>query len=97
MSTMDEDASTTDALDSVDLDETPGAEPSAESSPASVSATAAAADEDVEVVSAPNREDTRERLKQAQRGANHAWPKICHYRTYIAQETSSSETNREKT
>ena len=57
MSAMGEAAPTTNGLGSVDLDSAPGAESLAESSPD----TAAAAAADVEVVSAPNQEGTRER------------------------------------
>ena len=53
VSTMDEAASTTDDLGSVDPDVAPGAEPLVDSSPATAAAAAAAAG--VEVVSAPNR------------------------------------------
>ena len=59
--TMDEAASTTDDLGSVDPDVAPGAEPLVDSSPATAAAAAAAAG--VEVVSAPNREGTRDPLK----------------------------------
>ena len=59
MSTMDEAASTTYDLGSVDPDVAPGAEPLVDSSPATAAATAAG----VEVVSAPNREGTRDPLK----------------------------------
>ena len=61
MSTMDEAASTADDLGSVDPDVAPGAEPLVDSSPATAAAAAAAAG--VEVVSAPNREGTRDPLK----------------------------------
>ena len=57
MSRMDEAASTTDYLGSVDPDVTSGAKPLVDSSPG----TAAAAAAGVEVVSAPNRERTRTR------------------------------------
>ena len=67
VSTMDESASTTDGLGSVDHDGTPGAEPLVESSPGTAAAAAG-----VEVVSAPNREGNRDRLKQSQREAKHA-------------------------
>ena len=65
MSTMDEVASTTDELGSVDADVAPGAEPLVDSSPATAAATAAAAAAaaGVEDVSAPNREGTRDPLK----------------------------------
>ena len=55
---MDEAASTTDYLGFVDTDVAPGAEPLVDSSPG----TAAAAAAGVEVVSAPNREGTRDPL-----------------------------------
>ena len=58
VSTMDEAASTTDDLGSVDAYVAPGAEPLVDSSPA-----AAAAAAGVEVVSAPNREGARDPLK----------------------------------
>ena len=73
MSTMDEDASTTDSLGSltrvndddslgsVDPDVDPGTEPLVDSSPGTIAPAAAAAD--VEVVSAPNGEGTRDPLK----------------------------------
>ena len=67
VSKMDESASTTDGLGSVDHDGTPGAEPLVESSPGTAAAAAG-----VEVVSAPNREGNRDRLKQSQREAKHA-------------------------
>ena len=60
MSTMDEAASTTDYLGSVDPDVAPGAEPLVDSSPGTVAAAAAAAG--VKAVSAPNREGTRDPL-----------------------------------
>ena len=66
MSTMDEAASTTDGLGSVNPDVAPRTEHLVDSSPG----TAAAAG--VEVVSAPNREGNRDRLKQSQREAKHA-------------------------
>ena len=69
MSTMDEAASTTDGLGCVDPDGAPGAEPLVKSSPVTAAAAAAAAG--VEVVSAPNREGSRDRLKQSQREAKH--------------------------
>ena len=53
---------TTDYLGSVDPDVAPGAEPLADSSPGTAAAAAAAA-AGVEVVSAPNREGTRDPLK----------------------------------
>ena len=53
MSTMDEAASTTDDLGSVDPDVAPGAEPLVDSSPATAAAAAAAA-AGAEVVSARN-------------------------------------------
>ena len=62
MSTMDEAASTADDLGSVDPDVAPGAEPLVDSSPGTAAAAAAAAG--VEVVSAPNREGTRDSLKK---------------------------------
>ena len=65
--TIDEGASSTNAFGSVNPDGAPGAQPFAESSPATVATTAAG----VVVVSTPNQEDTRERLKQAQREAKH--------------------------
>ena len=61
MSTMDEAASTADDLGSVDPDVAPGAEPLVDSSPGTAAAAAAAG---VEVVSAPNREGTRDSLKK---------------------------------
>ena len=70
MSTMDEAASTTNDLGSVDPDVAPGAGPLVDSSPATAAdaataaaAAAAAAAAGVEVVSAPNREGTRDPLK----------------------------------
>ena len=60
MSTMGEAASTADDLGSVDPDVAPGADPLVDSSPATAAAAAAAG---VEVVSAPNREGTRDPLK----------------------------------
>ena len=71
MSTMDEAASTTDGLGCVDPDGAPGAEPLVKSSPVTAAAAAAAAAAGVEVVSAPNREGSRDRLKQSQREAKH--------------------------
>ena len=68
MRTMDEAASTTDDLGSVDPDP-PGAEPLVDSSPATA---AAGGGGGVEVVSAPNRAGTRDRLKQSQREEKHA-------------------------
>ena len=70
--TMDETASSTDGLGSVDPDGAPGAQPAVESGPAtavaaSVSAAAAAAGEDI--VSASNQEENREWPKPAQREA----------------------------
>ena len=62
MSTMDEAASTTDYLGSVDPDNAPGAEPLVDSNPGTAAAAAAAAAAGVEVVSAPNREGTRDPL-----------------------------------
>ena len=59
MRTMDEAASTTDDLGSVDPDP-PGAEPLVDSSPATA---AAGGGGGVEVVSAPNREGTRDPQK----------------------------------
>ena len=70
MRTMDEAASTTDGLGCVDPDGAPGAEPLVKSSPVTAAAAAAAA-AGVEVVSAPNREGSRDRLKQPQREAKH--------------------------
>ena len=64
VSTMDEAASTTDDLGSVDSDVAPGAEPLVDSSPATVAAAAAAAAAGVKVVSAPNREGTRDPLNR---------------------------------
>ena len=69
MRTMDEAASTTDGLSRVGPDRAPGAEPLVKSSP--VTAAAAAAGAGVEVLSAPNREGSRDRLKQPQREAKH--------------------------
>ena len=70
---MDEAASTTDDLGSVDPDVAPGAEPLVDSSPATAAATAAG----VEVVSAPNREGTRDPLKHLFSAENlskhHVW------------------------
>ena len=67
VSTMDEAASTTDGLGYyVDLDGAPGFEPLMESSPATTADAAAAAG--VEVVSAPNREGSRGRLKHSHSG-----------------------------
>ena len=66
MSTMDEDVSTTDGLRWVDPDGTPGGEPLVESRPATAATAAVAAAAGVEVVSAPNREGSRNRLKQSQ-------------------------------
>ena len=57
---MDEAASTTDDLGSVDPDVAPGAEPLVDSSPATA---AAGGGGGVEVVSAPNREGTRDPQK----------------------------------
>ena len=71
---MDEAASTTDVLGCVDPDGAPGAEPLVDSSPATAAAAAAAAP-GVEVVSAPNREGRRDRLKQSQREAKNTRPK----------------------
>ena len=59
VSTMDEAASTTDDLGSVDAYVAPGAEPLVDSSPAAAADAAAG----VEVVSAPNREAARDALK----------------------------------
>ena len=70
VSTMDEAASTTNGLGCVDPDGAPKAESLVESSPATA-AVAAAAAAGVEVVSAPHREGSRERLKQSQREAKH--------------------------
>ena len=69
VSTMDEAASTTNGLGCVDPDGAPKAESLVESSPATAAVAAAAAG--VEVVSAPHREGSRERLKQSQREAKH--------------------------
>ena len=63
MSTMGEAASTADDLGSVDPNVTLGAEPLVDSSPGTVAAAAAAAAGGVEVVSATNREGTRDPLK----------------------------------
>ena len=58
---MDEAASTTDYLGFVDTDVAPGAEPLVDSSPGTAAAAAAAAAAaGVKVVSAPNREGTRD-------------------------------------
>ena len=65
---MDEAASTSDDLGCVGPDGAPGAEPLVTSSPVTAAAAAAAG---VEVVSAPNREGSRDRLKQSQREAKH--------------------------
>ena len=62
MSTMSEVASTADDLGYVDPDVAPGAEPLVDSSPGTAAAAAAAAAAGVEVVSAPNREGTRDLL-----------------------------------
>ena len=67
MSTTDEAASTTDGFGCVVPEGAPGAEPLVESSPA----TAVAAAAGVEVVSASNREGSRDRLKQSQWEAKH--------------------------
>ena len=67
MSTMDEAASITNDLGSVDPDVAPREEPFVDSSPATAAAVAAAtapAVAGVEVVSAPNREGTRDALKR---------------------------------
>ena len=71
MSTMDEAASTTDGLGCVDPDGAPGAEALVESSPATAAAAAAGGGGGVEVVSTPNREESRGRLKQPQQEAKH--------------------------
>ena len=75
MSTMDEAASTADDLGSVDPGVAPGAEPLVGSSP--VTAAAAAAAGGVEVVSAPNREGTRNPMKHLFSAENlskhHVW------------------------
>ena len=71
-SARDEAASTADGLGAVDPDGAPRAQPLAESSPPT--AAAAAADDDEEIVTAPNQEDTRERLKQADRDTKHIMP-----------------------
>lgn len=63
---MDEAASTTDGLGFVNPDGAPEAQPLAEWSPPTSTAAA-----DVEIVSAPNQEDTRERLKHPQRETKH--------------------------
>ena len=60
---MDEAASAAVGLGSVDPDVAPGSEPLVDSSPGTAAAAAAAAAVGVEVVSAPNREGTREPLK----------------------------------
>ena len=70
MSTMDKAVSPTDGLGCVDPDGAPGAVPLVESRPA-IAAAASAAGGGVEVVSAPNREGSRDRLKQSQREAKH--------------------------
>lgn len=64
MGTMDDAAWTIGDLGSVDPEGDLGAQPLAESSPAAAAAAASAAH--VDVVSALNQEDTRERPKQAQ-------------------------------
>ena len=68
---MDEAASTTIGLGCVDPDGALGAELLVESSPATAAAAAAAA-AGVEVVSAPNREGSRDWLKHSQWEAKHA-------------------------
>ena len=68
---------TTDYLGSVDPDVAPGAEPLVDSSPGTGAAAAAAAAAGVEVVSAPNREGTRDPLKHLFSAENlrkhHVW------------------------
>ena len=64
---MDEAASITDGLGSVDPDDTSGAQPLADWSPAIAAA-------DVEVVPVPKQEDARERLNQAKRETKHTMP-----------------------
>ena len=82
MSTKDEAASTTDGLGSVDPDGAPGAGPLVDSSPGTTAAAAAAATAaaGVEVVSAPNREGTRDPLKHfvsaENLGKHHVWNNI---------------------
>ena len=66
---MDKVGSTTDGLGSVDPDGAPGAESLVGSSPGTAAAAAV-----VEVVSDPNREGTRDRLKQSQQEVKHASP-----------------------
>ena len=72
MSRMDEAASTTDYLGSVDPDVTSGAKPLVDSSPGTAAAASA-----VEVVSALNREGTRDPLKHLFSAENlskhHVW------------------------
>ena len=78
MSTMDLAASTTDYLVSVDPDVAPEADPLVNSSPDTASA-AAAAVAGVKVVSAPNREGTRDPLKHLfpaeSLSKHHVWKK----------------------
>ena len=83
MSAMDEVAPTTDGLDSVDSDGAPGVESPWQNRPP----TAAAAGADVEVVSAPDQEETRKRPKQAQPEAKHTSLARCHRSYAGAQET----------
>ena len=80
---MDEAASTTHGLGCEDPDGASGAKPLVESSPATAAATAAAAAAAaaVEVVSVPNREGSRDRLKQSQRQAKHT--RIIPFRTAV--------------
>ena len=75
--------STTDeaALGCVDPDGAPGAEALVGLSPATAAASAAAGG--VEVVSAPNREGSRHRLKQSQRKAKHTRLKILPRRIWV--------------
>ena len=77
MSTMGEAASTADDLGSVDPDVAAGAEPLVDSSPATAAAAAAAGGGGVEVVSALNREGTRDPLKHLFSAENlskhHVW------------------------
>ena len=81
MSTMDEAASTADYLGSVDLDVAPGAEPlvdlSSGTAAAAAAAAAAAGAAGVEVVSAPNREGTRDPLKHSFSAENLSKHHVC--------------------
>ena len=74
MRTMDEAASTADGFGSVDPGVAPGAKRLVDSSPGTAAAAAAAG---VEAVSAPNREEARDSLKQLFSAENlckhHVW------------------------